>query len=198
MSATLWFEVDPRPLHRVGADVLVVPYVASQGLVRGPLAWADWRMCGLLTEALRLQAEDDPEAVLLAPTRGRLRAGWVLALGLADGIGEEGLRRAGERILERVRALKLGRFAVALPAGGDPARVAEALAVGLMAGLVRRPASLEARLVVPSDLVRQARSGLERAAKAPLPGIVLQLRAPADPIPRPVGRPAHAPAPDPR
>ena len=198
MSARLSLELDARPLYRVGAEVLVVPYVAAHGLARGPLAWADWRLCGLLSDALRHQTEVDPEAVLLAPTGGRLRAGWVLALGLADGTSEEGLRRVAERLLLRVRSLHVTRLAVALPAGGDPARVAEALAVGLMAGLARSPGTLEARLVVPRDLVRPARTGLERAAQAPLPGIELQLRTPADPLPRPVDRPSVSSAISPR
>ncbi len=148
MSARLALELDPRPVHRVGADVLVVPFVPGHRLDRGPIAWVDWRLCGLLSETLRSGPADGSEAVLLAPTGGRLRASWVLALGFGEG-SEEGLRQAAEQMVERVRSLKVSRLALALPAGGDPGRVAETLAVGLMAGLARRELDLEARLVVP-------------------------------------------------
>ena len=190
MTARLLLELDLRPLYRVCADVLVVPYVKSHGLGRGPLAWADWRLCGLLSETLRRSEGDGSDTVLLAPTGGRLRAGWVMVLGLAEGTSEEGLRSAAEQLLERVRSLNVSRLALALPAGGDPARVSEALAVGLMAGLARRSGTLVVRLVVPGEAAHYAWAGLERAARAPLPGVELRLRAPAEPRLSGADRPA--------
>jgi hypothetical protein len=181
MTHTLRLELDLRPVHRVGADVLVIPFVPAHGLGRGPLAWADWRLCGLLSETLRRDAGSGKEAVLLAPSGGRLRADWILALEIAENITDEGLRRLAEGIVERVRSLQVSRLALALPTAGDPARVSEAFAVGLMASVVRMKAPLEARVVVPRETARHAWAGLERAAQAPLPGVALQLSAPADP-----------------
>ncbi len=189
MTARLSIELDLRPLYRVGADVLVVPYVASHGLGHGPIAWADWRLCGLLSETLRRSEGELSETVLLAPSGGRLRADWVLVLALAERTSEEGLRCAAEQLLERVRLLQVSRLALALPVGGDPARVSEALTVGLMAGLARSEGALAARLVVPREVARHAWAGLERAAQAPLPGVELQLGAPIDPRPPRADRP---------
>lgn len=189
---TLRLELDFRPVHRVGADVLVIPFVKAHGLGRGPLAWADWRLCGLLSETLRQDAESGKEAVLLAPSGGRLRADWILALEIAENISDEGLRRLAEGIAQRVRSLRVSRLALALPTAGDPARVSEAFAVGLMASVARVGAPLEARVVVPRETVRQAWAGLERAAQAPLPGVALELSTPADPRREPRERPTAA------
>ncbi len=181
MTQTLRLELDLRPVHRVGADVLVVPFVPEHGLTRGPLSWADWRLCGLLSETLRRDTSAGADAVLLAPSGGRLRADWILALGVAENVSEEGLRRVAEGIVERVRSLRVARLALALPALGDPARIAEAFAVGLMASVARAGESLDARLVVSRESARAAWAGLQRAAQSPLAGITLELAASADP-----------------
>ena len=189
---TLRLELDLRPVHRVRADVLVIPFVQAHGLGRGPLAWADWRLCGLLSETLRQDEGGGKEAVLLAPSGGRLRADWILALEIAENISDEGLRRLAEGIVLRVRSLRVSRLALALPAAGDPARVSEAFAVGLMASVARMGAPLEARVVAPRETARDAWAGLERAAQAPLAGVALELSTPGDPRREPRERPAAA------
>jgi len=164
-------EVDTRRLHRVGADVLVTGFFAPEGPLRGPAAWADWRLCGLLTEALqqgRLGAA--ATTATLAPTEGRLQAPWVLGLGLGErsGFGELPLRDAVAAAVSRVVALRVGRLALAFPSESEMGLTCERAAVaglsGLAAALARRPAALHVRWVVSEAEAAGLRDGLRFAA----------------------------------
>lgn len=181
-ALTLAVDLETGPLHRMDADVLLVPFFEDERPLRGPAGFADWRLCGLLSEGLRDGALVGAagEAALL-PGGGPLRAGRVLALGLgarAD-FGEARLRRATAEAAGRLRALRAGvallplaeeatwSLAADRAAGAAVAGVAEGLADGLFA--------LRLRLVVAEAELLPARRGLEAAAGAAPAEVSVQL-----------------------
>ncbi|MGI9432852.1 MAG: hypothetical protein ACR2PQ_11595 [Myxococcota bacterium] len=196
MSAILEVELDARPVHRVGADVLALPFYADDGVTRGALAWADWRLCGLLSrelreEATRTGANGKPQAVL-APTQGRLRAAAILAIALgARGELQPGaLAAVGRDIGSRALALGARRLAVALPTGGDPSRVAHDLVGGVAAAVGRTAegpaaagpdAALLLRVVVDPKALRDAQVGVQRLSARPPADVALALRSRPEP-----------------
>ena len=191
MSAILEVELDPRPVHHVGADVLALPFHADDGVTRGALAWADWRLCGLLSRELREEAAraglgGTPQAVL-APTQGRLRAAAVLAIALgprAD-LQAGALAAVGRDIGVRALALGARRLAVALPTGGDPSRIAHDIVGGIAEGAaaVSADAALRLRVVVEAKTLRDARAGVQRLAGRPPAGVSMAVRPPPEPRP---------------
>jgi len=182
VSARLSLEIDTRPLYRVRADVLVVPFGGDHALEHGPLAWVDWRLCGLLRARLQEDAASTAAgAAALAPTEGRLRAPWVLAvsMGMRPGATSHGVERAAASWLERVLALGAEHAAVALPAGRETAQGADEIAAAWARGLARIRRSMEVRMVVGASLAREARRGLERVAEREFDGLEVAFRAPA-------------------
>jgi hypothetical protein len=198
-APVLSLELDPRPLHRVTADVIVTPYFAGEPPARGPFSWVDWRLCGLLSRELTAAGvAGRPGDAVLAPTGGRLRAGWVLALGLGprNECDAARVRDFGRDAARRIAALHCGLGALALPAPGPalPAeRVSAALAEGLATELWERKGTLRLRLIAPSADAHAAWAGLQRFAQRVEPeALVLRLHAPEDPRKEPVA-PAAAP-----
>jgi leucyl aminopeptidase len=182
MSVTLGVGVESSRLPHVEADVLVAPFFADDRPLRGPAAWADWRLCGLLDDALasgRLPA--GLGEATLAPSGGRLAARRVLLLGLgrraALGFGE--LRGAATRAAERVGALRAGDVAFAVPGqtltGIVPELAAELVVEAFAAALARAPRAQRLRLVLAEGDAGPALAAL-RALPAELAGGAVTLR----------------------
>jgi hypothetical protein len=155
VSARLLLTLDAERLDRVAIEVLVAPFFASDRPLRGPAARADWRLCGWLSEEIRqgrLHGERNEAALLL--TGGRLRARWLLALGLGPraGFGERMLREAACDGVRRLLALRTESAAFALPSEDLSGVAAEAGARAFFAGVAdalrQRPRALGLRLLV--------------------------------------------------
>ncbi len=155
MSVTLALGVEASRLPHVDVDVLVAPFFADDRPLRGPAAWADWRLCGLLDEALA--AGRLPSALgeaTLAPSGGRLAARRVLLVGLGQRaeLGFAELRAAATRAAERVAALRAGDVAFAVPGqaltGIVPELAAELVVEAFADALSRTPRALRLRLVL--------------------------------------------------
>lgn len=191
MSASLRVEVDARPFHRVPADVLLVPFFVSDPPARGPFSWVDWRLCGLLSQKLRSDQIDLSNAALLAPSSGRTRVNWVLALGLGDraAFGEDVLLEASETWVERVAALQAGAVALTLPPGKlPPERASQVMLRGLLRGLAAQPWTLCLRLLLPPENVRETWKALDHdLLEVDRNGVAVELADPADPESKPDG-----------
>jgi len=191
VSASLRVEVDARPFHRVPADVLLVPFFVSDPPARGPFSWVDWRLCGLLSQKLRSDQIDLSNAALLAPSSGRTRVNWVLALGLGDraAFGEDVLLAASETWVERVAALQAGAVALTLPPGGlSPERASQVMLRGLLRGLAAQPWTLCLRLLLPPENIRETWKALDSdLLEVERNGVAVELADPADPESKPDG-----------
>jgi len=191
VSASLRVEVDARPFHRVPADVLLVPFFVSDPPARGPFSWVDWRLCGLLSQKLRSDQIDLSNAALLAPSSGRTRVNWVLALGLGDraAFGEDVLLAASETWVERVAALQAGAVALTLPPGGlSPERASQVMLRGLLRGLAAQPWTLCLRLLLPPENIRETWKALDSdLLEVQRNGVAVELADPADPESKPDG-----------
>lgn len=155
MSVTLALAVESSPLPHVEADVLVAPFFADDRPLRGPAAWADWRLCGLLDEALAAgRLPTGLGEATLAPSGGRLAARRVLMIGLGsrEGLGFAELRAAATRAAERLAALRAGDVAFAVPGqaltGIVPELAAELVVEAFSDALARTPRALRLRLVL--------------------------------------------------
>jgi hypothetical protein len=182
MSVTLAVAVETSPLPHVEADVLVAPFFADERPLRGPAAWADWRLCGLLDEALA--AGRLPSRVgeaTLAPSGGRLAARRVLVIGLGarEALGFAELRAAATRAADRLAALRAGDVAFALPGqpltGIVPELAAELVVEAFADALARVPRALRLRLVLAEGDAGAALHAL-RALPAELSGGAVTLR----------------------
>lgn len=172
MSDTLEVTVASERLETVAVDVLVLPFFESDRPLRGPAAWADWRLCGLLSERLMQggPAGARGDAVLL-PSSGVFRTPLLLALGLGprSGFSATVLRTAAGEALRRVRALGSATAAFALPAETAWGIPAERAAEAWLEGLLAEPGGpLAMRLLVPRSDAAAARRGLA-AVTARLP-----------------------------
>jgi hypothetical protein len=167
MSMVLPVDLDLRPLHRVIGDLIAAPLFATGLPMRGPAAWLDWRMCGALARTLASGRHDAAEgSALLAPTRGRLRASWLLLLGVGDpaSFGEPSLRAFAEDALARAAALRLGTVALALPPDRlsrlPLERAIHGVVAGAAAALAAHPSPLRLRVVVAPAEQSRAESAL--------------------------------------
>ncbi len=187
MSVTLTLVLEAARPERVVADVLVAPFFESDRPLRGPASHADWRLCGLLSERLLDTGLRGARGeAVLAASGGRLRAPWVLAVGLGPrpGFSETALRAASRDAVLRLGRLRVAQAALAIP--GEPVlglaadRAAIAVAEGARDALREHPAATGLRVVVtPADLAR-ARRGLAAVAADPAEDVVVRLlRAPA-------------------
>ena len=182
MSVTLSVGVEASRLPHVEADVLVTPFFADDRPLRGPAAWADWRLCGLLDDALAAgRLPLGLGGATLVPSSGRLAARCVLLIGLgaraAFGFAE--LRAAATRAAERLAAMRAGDVAFAVPGQaltGIVAELAAELAVEAFAdALSRTPRALRLRLVLAPEDAAPALAAL-RALPAELVGGSVALR----------------------
>jgi leucyl aminopeptidase len=135
----LTFTISSSPADRVEADLLAVPVGAGPAL--GPGAAAvdaalDGGLAGFMAEA---DFEGKPGHTLAVPTRGRLRAGAAMLVGVGtfEEITADGIRRAAAAVARR--ATKAPSVATTLldladAAGIERADAAQALAEGFALG----------------------------------------------------------------
>ena len=198
MSVTLLVGVEASRLPHVETDVLVAPFFADDRPLRGPAAWADWRLCGLLDDALA--AGSLPSRLgeaTLALSSGRLAARRVLliSLGARAALGFAELRAAATRAAERLAALRVGDVAFAVPGqaltGIVPELAAELVVEAFAEALSRTPRALRLRLVLAEGDAGPALSAL-RALPTELAAGAVTLRierAIESRQPAPPGRP---------
>jgi hypothetical protein len=214
VSVVIPIDLDPRPLQRVPCDLVAAPLFAGGLPMRGPAASLDWRLCGLAASAALFdRATAEPGHALLAPTRGRMRAGWALFAGAGDpaAFGEHAARAWAEDVAVRAAELRAGALGLALA----PERVSRlsldrtitATIAGAAAALAARPSPLRLRLIVaPADVIR-AESALAAAPRSYSGGVSVRIdRIEPEPeadgsaapprldAPRPAPRPGASPA----
>jgi hypothetical protein len=182
MSVTLAVGVESSRLPHVDADVLVAPFFADDRPLRGPAAWADWRLCGLLDQALAAgRLPSGLGEATLAPSGGRLAARRVLlvSLGARAELGFAELRAAATRAAERLAALRAGDVAFAVPGqaltGIVPELAAELVVEAFADALSRTPRALRLRLVLAEGDAGPALHAL-RALPTDLVGGAVALR----------------------
>ena len=185
MSGSLRITLETLPLERVEAEVAVTCFFESDRPLRGCAGRADWRLCGLLSALIeQARLEGGPSDALLVPTRGRLRAPLLLAVGLGrpTGFGAAEVAEAARSAVGRV--LELGARSAALGVPGEwigavPSRpAAEAVARGALDALAPRGGGEAFRLglLVSEGATGRALRGLEAAgSRARAAGIELQL-----------------------
>jgi hypothetical protein len=182
MSVVLPIDLDPRPLQRVPCDLIAAPLFATGLPMRGPAASLDWRLCGLAARsALFDRTIAEPGRALLAPTRGRMRAGWALFAGAGDpaAFGEHGARSWAERVVMHAAELRCGALAIALA----PERVSRlaldrtilATIAGAASALATRPSPLRLRLIVAPPEVSRAEQALSAAPRSYPGGVVVRI-----------------------
>ena len=182
MSVVVPIDLDPRPLQRVPCDLVAAPLFASGLPMRGPAASLDWRLCGLAARAALFDhTAAEPGRALLAPTRGRMRAGWALFVGAGDpaAFGEHAARTWAEGVAARAADLRAGALGLALA----PERISRlsldrtilATIAGAAAALAARPSPLRLRLIVPPADVSRAESALAAAPRSYPGGVVVRI-----------------------
>lgn len=209
MSVVLPIDLDPRALQRVPCDLVAAPLFSTGLPMRGPAASLDWRLCGLAARtALVDRTPAAPGRALLAPTRGRMRAGWALFGGAGDpaSFGEHGARAWAEDVVTRAADLRVAALGLALA----PERVSRlaldrtivATIAGAAAALGARPSPLRLRLIVAPADVSRAENALAAAPRSYPGGVVVridriepeaELDASGEPLSRDAGRPALRP-----
>jgi hypothetical protein len=182
MSVVLPIDLDPRPLQRVPCDLVAAPLFAAGLPMRGPAASLDWRLCGLAARTLLSERSPfDPGCALLAPTRGRMRAGWALFVGAGEPgtFGEPSARAWAETAVQRAAELRVAALGLAL-APERLSRLAlertiQATVAGAAVALGRRPSPLRLRLIVPAAELSRAESALAAAPRSYPGGVVVRI-----------------------
>jgi hypothetical protein len=204
MSVTLSVGVEATRLPHVEVDVLVAPFFADDRPLRGPAAWADWRLCGLLDDALVAgRLPSGLGEATLAPSAGRLAARRLLlvSLGARAALGFAELRAAATSAAGKLAALRAGDVAFAVPGqaltGIVPELAAELVVEAFAESLARAPLAQRLRLVLAEPDAGPALGAL-RALPSELAGgrVALRIeRAIAARQPAPPGRKPAAPRP---
>jgi hypothetical protein len=130
-------ELGLQALDALDVDAVGVS-VGPERPLQGFAGYADWRMCGAVSRAIRsgLFAADSDEALLI-PSGGRMAPARIFCFGVpATPLAPEAFARAARRVCEALARAGSESFATALPpiAGGDSALAAR---LWLEASLVR-------------------------------------------------------------
>jgi hypothetical protein len=208
VSATLSIDLDPGPIERTGADVVIVTFFQEDRPLRGSAGRADWRICGRLSQLLAAgEVEGLRGEALLMPTRGGLRAPLLVAVGLGrrKEFRSDDWEATARDAVER--GLNLGAAVLALPMpdlGRNPSDLkvlqrVEAVVAGAARALsslsspMRSGAEMKLRLVAPRDQAERVRKALRTARPRGIPSSVA-VRLPAAVAPRPdTSRPDRGP-----
>jgi hypothetical protein len=199
LSAVLTLEIEKTPLDQVIVDVLVTPFFSCDRPLRGPVARADWRLCGLLSERLqRGELIGEQGEAALIPTGGRMRSPLLLVMGLGprSDFGEEALREVSRSATARLLGLRSGVVGIALPgeiaSRLDTSQAAGVVLEGVAGALSERPSALRLRLVVTPEEAGRARSGLlEAASRLSSSELAIRLERSSSVPPRPRAIPTH-------
>ena len=190
MSATLTVELDPGPIERTGADVIVVFFFDSDRPLRGAAGRADWRLCGQLSQLiLSGKLTGAPGEAVLVPTGGGLAAPLLIGLGLGrrNTFDVDACEALGREAV--ARAQRLGARTVALPLPDPHAGDLElreridALVTGAVRALAELSVDLRLRLVPPLAEVARAQKALANLTPKHRPPTVA-LRLAGDAVPR--------------
>jgi hypothetical protein len=140
-------------IDALDVDALAV-FVGPERPLQGFAGFADWRMCGALSRAIRSRLFDaGADEALLLPSGGRLRAGRVFCFGLPGvPLAPDAFLRAARQACEAMARAGSEAFASALPPfAGEPAVAAR---LWLEASLVR-PVRRQVLLGEPRALQRE-------------------------------------------
>jgi hypothetical protein len=137
---TLKIEVAELGLAAIdGLDVdAVAVFVGPERPLQGFAGFADWRLCGAISRAIRSGVFDaGPDEALLLPSGGRIAAPRVFCFGLPEvPLSPQGFLHAARTACEALARAGSDAFATSMPplAGGDGALAAR---LWLEASLVR-------------------------------------------------------------
>jgi leucyl aminopeptidase len=174
MSATLTVELDPGPVERTRADVVVVFFFDSDRPLRGGAGRADWRLCGQLSRLILAGKLTGAlgDAVLM-PTGGGLAAPLLIGLGLGprNTFDAGACEALGREAVTRAQRLGAGTVALPLPDphAGDlplPERI-DALVTGAVLALAELSVDLRLRLVPPIAEVARAQKAVAKLLAKP-------------------------------
>jgi hypothetical protein len=138
----------------------VLPFFADERPLRGAAGLCDWRLCGRLSRLLlRDQVRGGWGETTLYPTGPRLPFQRLVLLGLGDtgGFDEARAREAAGKILDVVRRLKVGRWAL-VPPGRSTGRLSARRALELFL------AEAQARKAAGECVVIESTAGQKEAA----------------------------------
>jgi hypothetical protein len=201
VSVVLPVELDVRPLHRTGGDVIAAPLFATGMPIRGPAAWLDWRLCGQVARTFAVgQFSPQLGHALLVPSRGRVRAGWVLVAGAGDPASwsEPTARAWAESVVARAAALRAAQLTLALPTERVARLALERTVAGFLAGaaaaLAARPTPLRLRIAIPAAEAGRAEHALAAAPRSYPGGLIVRVeRAAEEPSAPTAERPREGP-----
>jgi hypothetical protein len=129
-------ELGLSAIDSLEVDALAV-FVGPERPLQGFAGFADWRMCGAISRAIRNGFYDGgADEALLLPSGGRVRAGRIFCFGLpVVPLQADGFLRAARQACEAVARAGSDSFAIAMPPfAGDLALAAR---LWLEASLVR-------------------------------------------------------------
>ncbi len=167
-------------LDALEVDALAL-FVGPERPLQGLAGFADWRLCGAISRAIRGGLfEAAPDDALLLPTAGRMRPGRVFCFGLPEvPLAVDAFRAAARRACEAMARAGSAAFACALPplAGGDAALAARLW----LEASVRRPVTRQVLLGEPRALHRdlaaaRAAIGAEVEVVAPVSRVEMPQR----------------------
>ncbi|HVP28397.1 MAG TPA: M17 family peptidase N-terminal domain-containing protein [Myxococcota bacterium] len=183
MKGALSIAIDPGPIEKASAEIVVVSCFETDRPLRGETGRIDWRLCGAVSELLQrgVLRGAAGEAALL-PTFGRLRAPRVLLLGLGtlQRFTAVDVKAAARDAVLRLGLLRIQSAAFALP-GHWTGRLPEgpcagAVLRGAVSALEETAESLRLRLFVPAQAATRALGGVEAAIRAlGEPDVAIQL-----------------------
>jgi hypothetical protein len=155
---TLRIEVAELGLSAIDAldvDALAV-FVGPERPLQGLAGFADWRLCGAISRAIRTGLfEAAPGEALLLPSGGRVRPGRVFCFGLpATPLPAAGFAAVSRSACDALRRAGSEAFAASLPpiAGGDAPTAARLWLEASLAAPVRRQVLLGEARALQRDL----------------------------------------------
>jgi len=110
-------ELGLAAIDALDVDALAV-FVGPERPLQGFAGFADWRMCGAISRAIRSRFFGGrPEEALLLPSGGRLRAGRVFSFGLPAEVPlqPDAFLRAARQACEAMARAGSDAFATAMP-----------------------------------------------------------------------------------
>jgi hypothetical protein len=179
-------------LDALEVDALAV-HVGPERPLQGLAGFADWRLCGALSRAIRA-GDYGPESgeALLLPSGGRLRVPRIFCFGLAEApLAGAALAAACRRVNEAMARAGSAAFAAALPPHrleDGPAAARLWLEACLAAGVRRQVLLGDARVLLRDLTVAREQLGAAVDVVPPVLRVELPPRAPAS------GAPAAAPS----
>jgi len=168
---TMLIDIETRPFERVDAEVAVAGLFSDDRPLRGGVARADWRLCGLLSQLVREGRITGVEGqCVLVPTPGRLRAPRLFVMGLGPRARRStaSIQDLVARTLGRVGDLGLAQVALA-PLGfpsDDWPRHAPAVVGGAWEATQAAGRRLDLKLLVPAASESRTRAAVAASVDA--------------------------------